>query len=495
MRLIVTYLIFGFFWFNSNAQDLSFGLVVGDLDDHPMQPMDKPSYLGTYTDPSFGTTIRRITNAGSGEVIVPMYSTVQAWNADESLMIVYNQSISEHQLLDGMDYTYIRDLDDFHPNDLEQIFWDFNDPDVLYYLASNNDYVKYTVSTKNKEVLVNLDNVTPNCTGGYNMGNDVQMTSWDSDVIGFRCNNDKTYSYKISTGVLNELAVGDVNYVAGMPSPSGSLMLHRRSVYNLEGTFLRNLNTNGSEHSCIGKLANGHDAHFAVAFDNGPNGGCGGNLIAHDMTNGDCIPLISEELGYDYSKSGTHISALAHKNTEGGWIAASMIGFEQDGQSLLDQELIIAKADPDGIKICRIGHHRSDEDQFDYWGEPHAVISPSGTRVLFGSDWSGDEDGQSIDCYVVELPVHGSTTSHIHTSENEITIRPNPFTDKLIVDGEFENYEIHILNSVGQIIVNYTSSTNPITIYLDDLIPDGLYFLSIRNTTNQDLVIQKIIKQ
>ena len=41
-------------------------------------------------------------------------------------------------------------------------------------------------------------------------------------------------------------------------------------------------------------------------------------------------------------------------------------------------------------------------------GEPHAVICPTGTRVLYASDWSGAQDGHSIDCYVVELPINVS---------------------------------------------------------------------------------------
>ena len=44
-----------------------------------------------------------------------------------------------------------------------------------------------------------------------------------------------------------------------------------------------------------------------------------------------------------YSKTETHVSAVAHKNTEGGWLVASMIGYEEDGVALLDQELIISQ--------------------------------------------------------------------------------------------------------------------------------------------------------
>ena len=81
-----------------------------------------------------------------------------------------------------------------------------------------------------------------------------------------------------------------------------------------------------------------------------------------------------------------------------------MIGFEEDGQTLLDQELVLARVEKGNVEVYRIGHHRADEQEFDYFGEPHAVISPTGTRVLFGSDWSGVDDGKSVDSYVVELP-------------------------------------------------------------------------------------------
>ena len=383
--------------------DLTFELTANDLEPHPMQDIAKPGYLDTIIDPSFGTTIRRISDAGDGNIVKPMYSTIQAWNADESLMILYAQG-KGHQLVNGMDYSFIRYLEDVNPDDLEQIFWDFEDPDVFFYVdRSTADLIKYSVSSQNKETLANLRELSE-CgdTGNIGLGNDVQMMSWDSDVLGFRCENSSVYSYRISTGELTTFDIEDVGYTAPMPAPSGDLFYHRTAVYGSDGKKTTDLNEAKTEHSCLGKLANGNDAHFAVAFAQGPQGGCAGNIIAHDLTTGECFPVISEDQGYDYSKSGTHISAVAHKNP--GWIAASMMGFEQDGQKLLDQELVLARVEKGNVEVYRIGHHRADEDDFDYWGEPHAVISPTGTRVLFGSDWSGADDGKSVDAYVVELP-------------------------------------------------------------------------------------------
>jgi len=406
MKNFLNILIACFFLSPLFSQDLTQGLLINDLSLKPMQPLAKPGYLQTVTDPAFGTTIRRITNAGQGNVIKPMYSTTQAWNADESLMILYQQG-GGHLLLNGITYEYIRDLDDIQPDDIEQIFWHFNDPGIFFYLHnSTNEFIEYRLSNQSQTTIVDLDNIVTNCSGSFSMGNDVQMMSWDSDVFCFRCNNERAYYYRISTSSLVEFNIQDVGYTAPMPGPSGSYFYHRTNVYNAQGNFHLSLNENSTEHSCIGKLANGNDAHIAIAFAQGPNGGCLGDVVAHNIENGNCFTLTSQAQGYDYSQSGTHISALAHKNTQRGWLAASMVGYDEDGQSLLDQELIIARADQNNIQVCRIGHHRSDENEFNYWGEPHAVISPTGTRVLFGSDWSGSEDGQSVDAYVVELPAY-----------------------------------------------------------------------------------------
>jgi len=477
-----------------SAQDLTEGLLVNDLQLHPMQPIAKPSYLGTITDPSFGTTIRRISDAGAGNKIVPMYSTIQAWNSDESMMILYDVDNSVHILLDGMDYAFIRNLTDISPADLEEIFWDFDDPNLFYYPESGtDDFIKYEVDSQTKTVLVDMDGVS-NCTQGVSMGNDIQMMSWDSDVFCFRCGNDDAYSYRISTGVLTTFAIGDLSYAAPMPGPSGTSFYHDTNAYDDNGDLSHTLNEASVEHACEGKLSNGNDAHFAVAFADGPDGGCGGNLVAHDLTNGNCFSIISEGQGYDYSQSGTHISALAHQNETEGWMCVSMIGFDQDGQELLDQELVIALADENNIQVCRIGHHRSDEDDYDYWGEPHAVISPTGTRVLFGSDWSGADDGHSVESYVVELPAFATATSHIITEIDEINIYPNPFTDQVVVSGDFSNYEITVLDVFGNVVDDYTGVDSPLSIDLNSL-SSGLYFISIQSTVDTQLSVHKIIKE
>ena len=481
-----------------SGQDLSEGLIVNDLSLRPMEEIDKPEYLNSIVDPSFGTTIRRISNASQGEVIVPMYSTIQAWNADETYMILYNQSTGNHELLDGMSYEPLRALTDIDPIDLEQIFWDFNDPDILYYPdRQSSNFVRYTVSVQSKQTIVNLAELSE-CASSVEMGNDIQMMSWDSDVFTFRCGNLKSYAYRISTGELTEFNMAAVDYASPAASPSGNRFYHLNEVYNSSGNSTVELNKNSVEHSCTGRLPNGTDAYYAIAFEEGPDGGCMGDIIAHDLTTGECFPVISQSQGYGYPQSGTHISALAHKNTQGGWIAASMIGYDRNGQELLDQELVMARAEAGNIQVCRIGHHRSDEEEFDYWGEPHAVISPSGTRVLFASDWSGEEDGQSIDSYVVELPVYLNTVSTTDFSFQSLAhkILPNPAAHSMklsLKNIDNRDFKLCIYNCNGENIITDHFDTNEYILATTDLIP-GIYFIQV--TDDGSIVIaSKFIKE
>jgi hypothetical protein len=79
-----------------------------------------------------------------------------------------------------------------------------------------------------------------------------------------------------------------------------------------------------------------------------------------------------------------------------GWVAVDVIG--DSSTQLLGRSVLVANIDTG--KMCYVAHHHSTSG--DYWAEPHVVMSPSGTRVLFGSDWGGN--GTQVDTYVVELP-------------------------------------------------------------------------------------------
>jgi len=373
--------------------DLCDGLVT-DKANHPMTALAKPAVGQTVTDPAFGTTIRRITDVGGTGVIKPAYSTVPAWNADETYLILYHTGTanSGHHLYNGKTYAHIRQLN-IDPPDLEQFYWHTSDPDVLFYVDSSDRLIRYRVSSNTKEIVKTFA-----CGGSISGGADPMFMSWDSDVIGLRCSSGYVFTYRLSTNTEGaQLSNGSGN--APVASASGTTTFFANGsaeVRDNNMNYLRSLPVDPNEHASLGRLANGTDTHNSVSF----GGSYEGSLVTSDMTqNNVARVIVGPATGYPYPPGGTHVSAIAFKKP--GWVALSVIG-NTNGQTLLNQELVLADTNAGG-KVCRVGHHRSwgKAGPRGYWAEPHVVVSPSGTRLLFGSDWGG---GTTVDAYVVELP-------------------------------------------------------------------------------------------
>ncbi len=399
------------------AQNLKSDKLVYKLDGHfPALAVGQ-----SFTDPKFGTTIRRVTDVkndgrGSHNVIKTLYSTVSAWNADESMLILYRTDGGSptHELYHGKTYQFIRKLDDIAPVDLEQVYWDTRDPDILYYAnRSYNNLYRYRVSTRTKEVIRNFDTECGSLE--LHGGGDPLFNSWDSRKFGFACApNGNIFSYDQGSNSVGRLFDHNLDYGAPQAAPSGTrFFVNENSAYtsNRPAT-VRDANMNvlrtldlasGNEHGALSLLANGDDTWNAVAFDDGPAGSGTGTLVQHNLATGASRVIVGQVNGYPYPPSGTHVGATAFHRT--GLVAVS-VKDDRRGDSLLDTELLFVDTDTEtnpASSVCRVGHHRSISD--DYWAEPHPSISPSGTRILFSSSW-GDarSGGEVVNVYVLELP-------------------------------------------------------------------------------------------
>jgi hypothetical protein len=385
--------------------NLCAGLIADKLP-HPMTPIARPAVGQTVTDHEFGTTIRRITEVPATNLpnpaLRPLYSTVSAWNADETMLILYSAGHG-HQLYDGKTYQFIRALNDIHPADLEQVYWSTTDPDIFFYV-DHNKFVRYHVREAQPEVMTTFSfcgdpSKTDTRASG---GTDPFFTSFDSRYIGLGCQG-TSFIYDIANNaVISKRAAPGENPIQA--SPSGKL-----GWFDSSGTVTDNLLNplrkldmkNPSEHSTMGLSPSGVDTWYGVVFDPGPKGNNDiGSLVAFDMTTGQSKVFIGPKTGYPYPPT-THISAMAYRDP--GFIVTSTLG-DLTGKGLLDIEVAVTNT-ADGT-VCRVGRHRSwgkknTHLQQPYWAEAHAVPSPSGTRILFASDWG---DNPTVDSYVIELP-------------------------------------------------------------------------------------------
>jgi len=87
-----------------------------------------------------------------------------------------------------------------------------------------------------------------------------------------------------------------------------------------------------------------------------------------------------------------------------------------------------------------------------------------------------------------------TTTPHIRTNSDNIEIYPNPFSDKVIIDGQFSNYQIKVFDANGNLVTDYTGVNSPLTIDLSAL-GSGMYFVSVQHDVFSPLGIYKVLKQ
>jgi len=120
-----------------------------------------------------------------------------------------------------------------------------------------------------------------------------------------------------------------------------------------------------------------------------------------DLTSGEETPLWP--IDFSHTAIGLHFSGLAFQLP--GWALVSTYDGDPDAYTWMDDQVFAIELKPGG-RVVRLAHTHSlvDENQeHDYWAEPHASVNPDFTRILFTSNW-GRSGTEEVDAYLIELP-------------------------------------------------------------------------------------------
>jgi hypothetical protein len=307
-------------------------------------------------------------------------------------------------LYDGKTYARIRPLP-IDPDDEEHFYWSAIDPDLLYY-ANGQEVFRYSVADDESTSLRDFSTAPTHCTDDLSAGIDPMWTSWNG-VLGLSC-GDEIFAYNFETDTVSGIATQFSDGNAPQMSPSGAfayLNISDETASVRSGATMaetRTLDLGADSHASMGMKQDGSEYFFSVQFD-GPEG----SLIASDLMTGVNTVVVGPDTDWPYPPTGTHVSAVAYMNP--GWVALSATGDYNDeddtlGQGVLENEIVLV--DTNTNTICRVAHtHTCGKEcgSVGYYAEAHATISPSGTRILFGSDWEGSPN---VDTYVIELPAY-----------------------------------------------------------------------------------------
>ena len=83
--------------------------------------------------------------------------------------------------------------------------------------------------------------------------------------------------------------------------------------------------------------------------------------------------------------------------------------------------------------------------------------------------------------------------THIEVEDNFIQVFPNPSANRVKIEGDFTNANIFVMNSAGQVLQDYSNTNSPATIDISDL-PNGMIYILIECTLQQELFLRKLIK-
>jgi len=373
-------------------------------------PLPLPAKLVPYTDPAFSTTVTRITDAppsdGENAVIVPMYSTMQAWNADETRLVLYHRG-KGHELYDGQTYQYLKLLNLVSPSDIEVLLWDPWQPRYLYYPSNYNAEPKIYIHDVETNVsyvwmdLAAMGHCPVSWAAKLNLGSDPSGVSFATyePTVGMRC-GDKTLIVNLYRKTVIPLTWGGGVTVAPMLAPGGQRFFYEATLAGLSYDVFwgapRALNMAQSwEHGSVGMAGQALNAWYGADF----NSSSPGMVVRTNLETAERKVVVGQANGWGFPPSTTHISGMT---SNVGWLAASAVGDPQVwGTVPLAGEIIWANSDTG--TVCRVAQHRSlagEGGPWGYWSEPHVTISPSGTRAVFGSDWGG---GAAVNTYVVDL--------------------------------------------------------------------------------------------
>ncbi|MGE0071931.1 MAG: hypothetical protein AB7S55_02565 [Thiomonas sp.] len=452
----------------ATGTDLSVGLVQRGQAPVAYSKLAKPAKGQTVTDPDFGAKIIRITDCVkdfNNLCAAPAYPTAMAWNCDETRFILYlpaSTALSGGQqgwaLYDGTTYAFIKLLD-INPADVEQFYWDHQNPAILRYIDNHQaggqylaDLTEINVETGAKTVTYSFlpSGLPPGCPAGtqgvrcgypFALGINAQgQRIWGLGAFGPNVPN---VAGELGVWVFgfNEATKQFILYDSTIPQPqargstpfpslSGKYFIWNSAAASglnstpttnsgvfdaTTGKFIRWVNFDTNEHCDTAMDANGNDLLVGSQFSRNDPGN--GNVIVCNLDTGAVSNFVGQASGWGYPVTAALSGATAWKNPA--WVVTGMTGniygTGSNGQAtpgssgnsgptpnpctILDQEIMLTNLTT-GVS-WRVAHHRSTGDysnaaQSNYWAQTNVTFSTGGTRVLFQSDWGNADPSNPV---------------------------------------------------------------------------------------------------
>jgi hypothetical protein len=387
----------------------------------PLQ-MDEPVRGNSFRDPVFGTCLVRVSDweadlpeEGVQRGLKNEYARVDSFNADESLLLLYSTD-GEWFLYDAASLTPLGEL----PLGVEPR-WDTQNPYLIYHIDETRLMVFDLNSGENSLV--------------REFANDINMGSINAIWTRYegRPSMDSRYWGLMAEGgdwiplafivydrLDDQVSVRDMRDVPGIEDDVDHVTISPKGTYFL-ASFDR-----ACQHGELGDdanpcglmvydrdLENGRGllrivGHYDTALDME-----GREVILYQDIDTDHISMLDLESGeitplwaidFSHTSIGFHFSGLAYEAP--GWaLVSTHSGGYPDAFTWMDNQVFAVELKAKG-RVVRLAHTHSlvdQDDEHDYWAEPHASVNEDFTHIVFTSNW-GHSGTSDVDAYLIQLP-------------------------------------------------------------------------------------------
>ncbi|TGS62781.1 hypothetical protein EN817_24295 [Mesorhizobium sp. M3A.F.Ca.ET.174.01.1.1] len=351
--------------------------------------MDLPDYLRPATDPAFGTSFVRITKPGSlgnGVVCGPKYcshrySSAQAWNADQTLLLLDN-GCNGMCFLDGHTYVAL-----FHRNRGGECEWHPRNPELM--ICVHNRAISTWAPRTNQEQVLFTSTAYRDLQFGPSKGN----PSRDGSRIAVRAVRKDGAKVVFAYDLDRRGKFPDID-LAQVPGTTSSCTISPLAAYIL---CFQNL-MDGTEQRAIFAVDGGlrqrwtdhhRPGHGDLTVDEDGNE----VYVGISKSGPDKFQIIKRRLSDGKVTSLTAYGQAEHASTRAlarsDWAFLSYGGNPDQvsanpGWAPYAREVIALRIDGSGA-VRRIVQTRNPPS--DYWSETHASPSPDGSQVIWSSNW------------------------------------------------------------------------------------------------------------
>ena len=356
----------------------------------------RPGYLVPYTDPVFGTKVVRVTDPGNPipkmggnwqSVARHHYSVDQAWNADQTLLMLDRGTSGRGKLfLDGNTYEplFLRKA----PSSEHR--WHPRISDLRIFVGENQ-VGTWNVRTGDSNIIGTVKDYKefkfgPNKGNPSRDGTRIAVLAKDKNSRQVAFAYDLAWKRKYPDINLHELNIGWVSI-----SPLGNYIMvqekgtDRSRVYDIQGHQV------GPEWSEYGR-----PSHFDLTVDdNGDEVAVGvsksapdkGQVIKRRLRDGGVIAL---------TEKGYAAHTTARNTSQPGWVYVSY--HAATNWPPYNCEVVAVKLDG-SKKVKRLFHTHYAKSG--YLSETHPSVSPDGTKIIWASNWN--DASAPLAAYVAEI--------------------------------------------------------------------------------------------